>query len=130
MIVRALRTTFDNNYGSLHQGAVAEVDDYTARELIAQGYAIKELPLAQQEAANDNSPFAQTGSQTGADPLRSLLLEDLVQAAPVLPRLSTDPEFASSPSITDTSYAHGQTLSTPATSTGGKRKRGRPRLQR
>jgi hypothetical protein len=133
MKIRALKTTYDSNYGSLPVGRVAEIADHTARELIALGYAIEELPLDKQEAApsNDNIPLAvQTGSQTGADPLQSLLQADPVQSAPTLPRLSTDTTLDSSPSTTDTSSTHGQTPSTPATTTGGKRNRGRSRSRR
>jgi hypothetical protein len=132
MKIRALKTTYDNNYGSFPRGTIAEIDDHTARDLIAQGYAIEELPLAEQEAApksagNDNSPFVQTGSRIGADPLQSLLRADHQQLAQ---DLSEDVgEQDSSPSTTDTRSALGQTPSTPATSTGGKRKRGRPRTR-
>src|ERR1700748_1646779 len=123
MKIRALKTTTN-----LPRGCVAEVDDYTARELIAQGYAIEDVPLDEQEAVpkgadNDNSPLGQTGSRTGVDALQSLLQE--VQAPETLiygphdTPPQTDGQLDSSLSTTDTSSAHGQTPSTPATSTGG-----------
>lgn len=125
MLIRALKTTTGRPKGSVY-----EVDAATGKELIALGYAIEELPISAQEAApvaaNDNIPFeiAQTGGLTGADVPQSLSPE-----GQVLPRQGlSEPEAAqeSSPSTTDTNSPHGPTYSTPATTTGGKRKRGRP----
>ena len=130
MNIRALKTT-SGSYGLLARGMVADVEEYEARELIAQGYAIEELPLDKQEAANDNDPFAvgQNGSRTGADPLRSLLLEDQARPQPELSAPRAGQESASLPSTTDINSARGPMPSTPATTTGGKRKRGRRRSQ-
>lgn len=132
MKIRALKTTT-----GLPRGCVAEVDDHTARELIAQGYAIEELPPEKQEAINDNGPFgiARTGSLTGADALQSLLLGVQAPVELISPLLVVAPDLTGarldiSPSTTDTNSALGQTPSTPATPTGGKRKRGRPRSRR
>lgn len=130
MKIRALKTTTD-----LPKGSVDEVDDSVGKELVALGYAIEVLPLDKQEAApieadNDNNPFGvahQDGGLTGADVPQSSLPADQVQQTLICP-LSEDEEITeSSPSTTDTSSAHGQTSYTPATTTGGKRKRGRPR---
>lgn len=122
MLIRALKTTTGRSKGTVH-----DVDSATGKELIALGYAIEVLPLEQQEAApaNDNSPFAHAGSLTGADVPQSSLPVD--QARPELISERDAAPADTSPSTTDTNSAHGQTSSTPATTTGGKRKRGRPR---
>lgn len=75
MFIRALKSTT-----GLPRGCVGEVDDYTAKEMIALGYAIEELPVEMQAAApapaNDNEvqpdgPLAaavpQIGGQTGEE---------------------------------------------------------------
>jgi hypothetical protein len=127
MLIRALKTTTGRPKGTVH-----EVDDSTGKELVAMGYAVEELPLAKQEAApvaaNDNRPLAagddQTGSPTGADAPQSSSQADQV----LLQQELSGPEAAqeSSPSTTDINSPHGQMSSMPATTTGGKRKRGRP----
>jgi hypothetical protein len=132
MLIRALKTTTGHPKGSVY-----EVDAATGKELIALGYAIEEMPIAKQEAApvaaNDNIPFeiAPTGFQTGAEVPQLSLQADQALKTPTLMRPEADSvtagKYASSPSTTDTNSAHGQTHSTPATTTGGKRKRGRPR---
>lgn len=127
MLIRALKTTT-----GLPRGSVSEVDDYTARELIAAGYAIEVVPLAQQEAApaNDNRPLVSTGGRTGANVPQSSSPEGQVLKTQTSP-LADEMVSASLPSTTDTGSAKSaeekQTSSTPATETGGKRKRGRPR---
>jgi len=133
MLIRALKTTTGRPKGTVH-----EVDDVTGKELVAFGYAVEELPLAKQEAApvaaNYNRPLAaedvQTGFQTGAEVPQLSLQADQALKTPTLMRPEADSvtagKYASSPSTTDTNSAHGQTHSTPATTTGGKRKRGRP----
>lgn len=129
MLIRALKTT-SGSYGTLPRGGVSDVPEYEARDLISHGYAIEELPLAKQEAvpANDNIPLAEgrTGGQIGANVPQSLSPVDRVQPT-LTSEQSGDAETAgSSPSTTDTNSPHGQTSSTPAITTGGKRKRGRP----
>lgn len=123
MKIRALKTTTD-----LPKGCVGDVEDSVGKELIALGYAIEVLPLDKQEAANDNDPFDVAplrGGLTGEDVPQSSLPVDQVQPEPTS-ELAAAPADTS-PSTTDTSSAHGQTSSTHATTTGGKRKRGRPR---
>lgn len=130
MLIRALKTTTGRPKGTVH-----EVDDVTGKELVAFGYAVEELPLAKQEAApvaaNDNRPLAaedvQTGFQTGAEVPQSLSPADQAQQMLTCPPSEDERQSELSPSTTDTNSAHGQTSSTPATTTGGKRKRGRPR---
>lgn len=128
MLIRALKTTTGRPKGTVH-----EVDSVTGKELIAFGYAIEEMPLAKQEAApvaaNDNIPFeiAPTGGLTGGDAPQSSLPEGQVQKTSTCPPSEDEGQSERSPSTTDTSSPHGQTSSTPATTTGGKRKRGRPR---
>ncbi len=135
MRVRALKTTH-GSYGTLPRGRVAEIDDYEAKDMISLGYMIEVLPLDKQEAApkadNDNIPFDaahQTGSQTGAEVPQLSLRADQAQPRQALSEPEADSVTAgkstSSPSTTDTNSAHGQMHSTPATTTGGKRKRGR-----
>lgn len=131
MLVRALRTTH-GSYGTLPRGTVADVPEYEARDLISYGYAIEELPLAKQEAApivadNDNSPLDPAGCLTGADAPQ--LSSQVGQAPRTLTSPSVEVAQNTSPSITDTDSPRGQTSSMPATTTGGKRKRGRPRLK-
>lgn len=129
MKIRALKTT-SGSYGTLPRGKVADVPTSEARDLIAFGYAVEELPLAKQEAApaDDNRPLAagdvQTGSPTGADAPQSSSQADQV----LLQQELSGPEAAqeSSPSTTDINSPHGRMSSMPATTTGGKRKRGRP----
>jgi len=133
MLIRALKTTTGRPKGTVH-----EVDDATGKELVAMGYAIEELPLAKQEAApvaaNDNRPLAQSGGQTGADSQQSSSPEGQALKTQISPdydgnRDKVLVESESSPSTTDTSSPRGPTSSTPATTTGGKRKRGRPSLK-
>jgi len=124
MLIRALKTTT-----GFPRGSIADFEDYTARELIAAGYAIEVLPLAQQEAANDNRPLS-IGGQTGADGPPSSSPEG--QAPVTLTLVSRVDEQKSLQSTTDTDSSVSeqdktQTPSTPATSNGGNRKRGRPR---
>lgn len=134
MKIRALKTTTGRPKGTVH-----EVDDVTGKELIAFGYAVEELPLAKQEAApvaaNDNRPLAagdvQIGSQTGAEVPQSLSPEGQVQKTPTCPQSEDEGQSERSLSTTDTSSSvieqdKTRTSSTPATTTGGKRKRGRP----
>ena len=123
MKIRALKTTT-----GLPRGCVADVDDYEARELIAQGYAIEELHIAEQEAApaNDNRPLS-IGGLTGADVPPSLSPVGQVLQQREFGVDADSQESDSLPSTTDTDSAPGQTSSTPVTTTGGKRKRGRPR---
>lgn len=135
MRVRALKTTF-GSYGTLPRGRVAEVNDHEAKEMISLGYMIEDLPLAKQEAApvaaNDNIPFeiAQTGGLTGADAPQSLSPEGQVPQQPAWNAPAPRETLESLPSTTDTGSAKSaeekRTSSTPATTTGGKRKRGRP----
>lgn len=130
MLIRALKTTTGRPKGTVH-----EVDDVTGKELIALGYAIEELPLAKQEAANDNDPFDAahpTGGLTGADAPQSLSPEGQVQETQTCPPSEDEGQLERSPSTTDTDSSVREqdktpTSSTPATTTGGKRKRGRPR---
>lgn len=121
MLIRALKTTTGRP-----RGTVYEVDDATGKELIAMGYAIEELPIAKQEAApaNDNRPLAHPGGPTGADAQPSFSPGGQAQPRQELTPREDAPK--SSLSTTDTNSPHGQTSSTPATSIGGKRKRGRP----
>lgn len=132
MLIRALKTTT-----GLPRGCVGDVDETTGKELIALGYAIEELPLAKQEAApvaaNDNIPFeiAQTGGLTGADVPPSLSPEGQAQETPTCPQSEDEGQSERSPSTTDTGSSaieqdKTRTSFTPATTTGGKRKRGRP----
>lgn len=139
MLVRALKTTH-GSYGMLPRGKVTEVPDDEAKELIAAGYMIEELPVEKQVAmlqgvANDNEvqvdrPFVlarPTGGQTGVDAPQSSLPADQAQPTPISPPSEGEGQLESSPSTKDTDSARGQTHSTPATTTGGKRGRGRPR---
>lgn len=126
MLIRALKTTTGRPKGTVH-----EVDDSTGKELVTMGYAIEVLPLAKQEAApvaaNDNRPLAagndRTGSPTGADAPQSSLPAGQAQPQPELTQQKD--ERVSCASTTPTGSPHGQTPSMPATTTGGKRKRGR-----
>lgn len=122
MLIRALKTTTGRPRGTVH-----DVDDATGKELIAMGYAIEELPIAKQEAApaNDNRPLARAGGLTGADAQPSFSPEAQAQPRQELTPREDAPK--SSLSTTDTNSPHGQTPSTPATTIGGKQKRGRPR---
>jgi hypothetical protein len=128
MLIRALKTTTGRPKGTVH-----EVDDVTGKELVGMGYAIEELPVSKQEAApvaaNDNIPLAadaQTGSQTGADAPQSLSRAGQALKTSTCPPSEDEGQLERSPSTTDTGSPRGQTHSTPATTTGGKRKRGRP----
>lgn len=127
MFVRALKTTTGHP-----KGTVYEEDDVTARELIAAGYAVEVLPLAKQEAApaNDNRPLS-IGGLTGADASQSLSPGGQVQKTLTCPPLEGEVQSERSPSTTDTGSSaierdKTRTSSMPATTTGGKRKRGRP----
>lgn len=135
MKIRALKTTT-----GLPRGSVGDVDEGVGKELIALGYAIEVLPLEKQEAAslvadNDNDPFVvahQNGSQTGADAQQSSLPADQVQKTLTCPpsedeETQTDDKLESSSSTMDSGSPRGQTHSMPATTTGGKRGRGRSR---
>lgn len=97
------------------------------------GYAIEELHIAKQEAApaNDNRPLAQAGGLTGADAQPSLSPEGQAQKTPTCPQPEDEGQSERSPSTTDVGSSvieqdKTRTSSTPATTTGGKRKRGRP----
>lgn len=122
MLIRATREFIDDA-GRVRAGQILDMTDFRGLDLIRRGLATNVQGEAAENGAKGPILSPPIASPIGAETQLSSSPADRA------PRTSTsNPQMAaqgSSASTMDTNSPHGQTLSTPATEHGGKRRRGR-----